>query len=146
MGLDSLLKTEMLRQARRATKADLTDVAKKLNAQRKEIVGLKRQLAALTKAVKQLGRAATKASGRALATGAEQGDQKLRFRASGFAALRQKLSLTQAEMSRLVGVSPITILKWEKGAARPRASQLAAISAVRKMGKRAARAQLDKRG
>ena len=51
MSFNSLFKTEMIRQAKRATKADLDDAFKKLNAQRKELVALKRQVADLTKAV-----------------------------------------------------------------------------------------------
>lgn len=133
MSLDKLLKAEMLRQSKRATKADLGDVTKKLNAQRKEIVALKRQVSELTKAMKKVSRLAPQNGPRVEAT---QNDQKLRFRAPGFASLRQKLGLTQAEMARLIGVSALSVLKWEKGASRPRASQLAAIAAVRKMGKR----------
>ncbi|MEY2622313.1 MAG: hypothetical protein RIT26_2133 [Pseudomonadota bacterium] len=133
MSLDKLLKAEMVRQSKRATKADLGDVSKKLNAQRKEIAALKRQVSELTRAMKQVARLAPKTGPRVETTDSEQ---KLRFRAPGFASLRQKLGLTQADMARLIGVSSLTVLKWEKGASRPRASQLAAIAAVRKMGKR----------
>ncbi len=142
MGLDSLLKTEMARQAKRSLKADMVDVSKKLNAQRKEIIALKRQLTDLSKAIKKIGRLAPKTPTRVEAV---DSDQKLRFRAAGFASLRKKLGVTQAEMARLVGVSTITVLKWEKGSTRPRASQLASIAAVRKMGKREARTKLDGR-
>lgn len=143
MSLDSLLKTEMARQAKRSLKADMADVTKKLNAQRKEIIALKRQLADLTKAIKKMGRLASKSPSRVEAV---DSDQKLRFRASGFASLRKKLGVTQSEMARLVGVSTITVLKWEKGATRPRAAQLAGIAAVRKMGKRQVRDKLDAQG
>jgi len=59
--------------------------------------------------------------------------------AFGLAALPRcgkKLGLTANEMGALIGVSGQSIYKWEQGKAKPRASQLKAISAVRKMGKR----------
>jgi DNA-binding transcriptional regulator YiaG len=39
-------------------------------------------------------------------------------------------------MGALLGVTGQSVYKWEKGTARPRASQLKAIAAVRKMGKK----------
>ncbi|MFM6992100.1 MAG: helix-turn-helix domain-containing protein [Rhodoferax sp.] len=54
----------------------------------------------------------------------------------GFAALRKKLGLSAADMGKLLGVSAQSIYHWETGKTKPHASQLAAISAVRKMGKK----------
>ena len=135
MSFNSLFKAEMIRQAKRATKGDLDDAIKKLNAQRKEIVALKRQVADLTKAVKKIG---GQAPAKVKPVEAIDSDQKLRFRADGFASLRRKLGVTQSQMAQLLGVSTLTVLKWEKGTTRPRASQLATIAAVRQMGKREA--------
>ncbi|MGZ5196264.1 MAG: hypothetical protein ACXWB8_12570 [Ramlibacter sp.] len=42
----------------------------------------------------------------------------------------------------MLGVSGQSIYKWEEGKTRPRASQLPAIAALRKMGKREANARL----
>jgi len=47
-------------------------------------------------------------------------------------------------MGTLLGVSAQSIYHWETGKTKPRQSQLAAIAAVRKMGKREAMAQLAK--
>ena len=41
-----------------------------------------------------------------------------------------------------VGVSGLTVYNWEAGTARPRASHLAAIAALRSMGKKEAAARL----
>ena len=62
--------------------------------------------------------------------------ENLRFRVSGFGTLRKKLGVTANEMGVLLGVSGQSVYKWEQGKAKPRASQLKAIAAVRKMGKR----------
>lgn len=61
---------------------------------------------------------------------------------AGFAALRKKLGISAAEMGKLLGVSAQSVYHWETGKTKPRASQLAAISAVHKMGKREIAAKL----
>jgi DNA-binding transcriptional regulator YiaG len=45
-------------------------------------------------------------------------------------------------MGALVGVSAQTVYNWEAGKSRPRQQQLAAIAAIRKLGKREAQARL----
>jgi DNA-binding transcriptional regulator YiaG len=45
-------------------------------------------------------------------------------------------------MGALLGVTAQSVYKWEDGKARPRATQLQAIAAVRKLGKRAAAQRL----
>lgn len=59
------------------------------------------------------------------------------------AALRKKLGISAAEMGKLLGVSAQSVYHWETGKTKPRASQLQAIAAVRKMGKRAVAAKLE---
>ncbi|MBU3710747.1 MAG: helix-turn-helix transcriptional regulator [Limnohabitans sp.] len=56
--------------------------------------------------------------------------------------LRKKLGISAAEMGQLLGVSAQSVYHWETGKTKPRASQLAAIAAVRKLGKRAVAAKL----
>ena len=53
------------------------------------------------------------------------------------------LGLTQAELATLLGVSYLSVHKWEGGKAQPRAVQLQKIAAVMKMGKREAAKQLQ---
>ena len=72
----------------------------------------------------------------------EESGTSLRFRVAGFAALRKKLNISAAEMGQLLGVSAQSVYHWETGKTKPRASQLAAIAAVRKLGKRAVAAKL----
>jgi DNA-binding transcriptional regulator YiaG len=94
----------------------------------------------------RIGRAQTANQGSttaASATATEEDDNpRLRFRAAGFATLRKKLGLSAAEMGKLIGVTQQTVYHWEKGQARPRASQLQNIAAIRKLGKRGAAAKL----
>ena len=113
---------------------------KKASAQyRSEIAALKRRIASLEASVKR------SPGGRAQKPVAvEEGGESpsLRFRVAGFAALRKKLGLTAAEMAKLLGVSAQSVYLWETGKTKPRASQLLAVSAVRKMGKKEVAAKL----
>jgi DNA-binding transcriptional regulator YiaG len=126
------LKSEIGRIAKKETRAE-TSALKKSNAQfRSEIAALKRRVSELESLAKKL----HKQNPQTRPSEAANPTENLRFRVDGFAALRKKLGLTANEMGALVGVSGQSIYKWEQGKAKPRASQLKAISAARKMGKR----------
>ncbi len=58
-------------------------------------------------------------------------------------AQRDRLGFSAAKYAKLVGVSELTIYNWEKGETRPRKEQLAALAAVRGIGKREALAKLE---
>jgi DNA-binding transcriptional regulator YiaG len=133
-----LLKSEISRIARREVRAE-TEALKKASAHyRSEIAALKKRIADLESALKKLG----KAGKRTPAAADESEPQALRFRAGGFASLRQKLGLSAAEMAGLLGVSAQSVYHWESGKSKPRAAQLVAIAQVRKLGKREAAALL----
>jgi DNA-binding transcriptional regulator YiaG len=126
------LKSEIGRIAKKEARAE-TSTLKKSNAQfRSDIAALKRRLSQLESLAKKLHKQIPPSRPLEASTSSEN----LRFRVEGFAALRKKLGLTANEMGAIVGVSGQSIYKWEQGKAKPRASQLKAISAVRKMGKR----------
>lgn len=127
------LKTEIGRIAKKEARAETATLKKSSAQYRSEIAALKRRVASLESMVKQL----TKSAAKAKPIEREDPEQtSLRFRVGGFASLRKKLGLSAAEMGRLLGVSGQSVYHWEAGKSRPRASQLAAIAAVRKMRKR----------
>ena len=64
------------------------------------------------------------------------GADKFRFRASGMASNRKRLGLSAADFGLLVGASGQSVYAWEQGKARPRGKNLAAIAALRGVGKR----------
>jgi DNA-binding transcriptional regulator YiaG len=66
----------------------------------------------------------------------------VRFSAKGLASQRQRLGLAAAEMGLLLGVSAQTVYNWEAGKSRPRQQQLAAIAALRGLGKRQVKVRL----
>lgn len=137
------LKSEIARIARKELRGE-TRALKKANAQyRADIAALKRRLADAERALARLAKGAGKAAARNPSE-ADEGSpaQGLRFRVAGFASLRKKLGLSAAEMGKLIGVSAQSVYHWETGKSRPRAAQLAAIAAVRKLGKREVVARL----
>lgn len=134
----SFLKTEISRIARKEIRAE-TQTLKKASAQyRSDIAALKRRIREQDLLIAKL----RKGQSAAVDNEASSESPKLRFRADGFATLRTKLGLSAAEMGKLLGVSLQTIYHWEKGQSKPRASQMQAISEVRKLGKRGAAERL----
>lgn len=133
------IKGEISRIARKEVRAE-TQALKKASAQyRKEIAALKRRIISLEGSLKNASRGGAE---KAAAVQVERESPTLRFHVGGFAALRKKLGVSAAEMGKLLGVSAQSVYHWEAGKTKPRASQLLAISVVRKMGKKEVAARL----
>ena len=135
----SVLKDEILRLARKEVRRELEGLKKASAQYRSDIAALKRQVIALEK---QQARIAKKVPGKVAAAADGERTTKFRFSAKRLAAQRAKLGLSAGDMGTLIGVSAQTIYNWEAVKSRPRQSQLAAIAAVRKMGKREIQAQM----
>lgn len=134
------LKAEISRIARKELKGELEAVKKAAAAHRHEIAALKRRIQELERGAKRSARAKP-----AVSVSSESGEERhLRFSATRFAAQRQKLGLSAADFAKLLGVSSLSVYKWEKGETRPRQAQLQAIAAARGLGKREAAARLEK--
>jgi DNA-binding transcriptional regulator YiaG len=128
------LKEEITRLARKELKANTESLKKAVASYRSEIAALKRRVAQL----ERQGKRTTKAVSQALSSEPQEEATNLRFRVDGFKAHRERLGLSAADYAALIGVSALSVYKWESGQARPRARYLAAIAAVRNMGKREA--------
>lgn len=128
------LKSEIQRIARKETRAETSLLRKSTATYRAEIASLKRRVLVLEATLKKLSRSATT---KPTAPESEEATS-LRWRAPGFASLRKKLALSAGDMGKLLGVTGATVYAWETGKSKPRATQLAAIARVRKLGKRAA--------
>lgn len=135
----SVLKEEIARVARKEVRADTQPLKKSSASHRSDIAALKRRIAALEQMVRRLGKRAG-----ATTVEAEAGPPagSFRFSASGLMAQRKRLGLSAAEAGKLLGVSDQSVYKWENGKTRPRASQFAAIAALRGMSKKQAAARL----
>lgn len=135
----SVLKSEISRVARKELRGENQALKKAVSHYRSEIADLKRRMHALEQQVKRLGKSAAKS---APAPDESASSQGIRFSAKGFAAQRQRLGLSAAALAKILGVSALSVYKWESGSTRPRAKQLEAIATLRGMGKREAAARL----
>lgn len=148
--LADTLKAEIARIARKELKGELQLLRKAVAHHRGEIAALKREIKALQSSGRQLQRdlnRPVRPPARPTAPGAAEaprrrGRQPAPYSAPAFAATRQRLGLTQAQMGRLLGVSPLSIYKWETGQVMPRAAQLAKIAGLKKVGVREARRRI----
>jgi DNA-binding transcriptional regulator YiaG len=135
----SAFKEEVTRLARKELRSNTNSLKKAVAKYRSEIAALKRRIEQLERQQKR----GTKAAPAAAAADAEASDSQYRWRAAGFAQHRKRLGLSAADCAKLLGVSPLTVYKWESGQTRPRASHLPAIARLRAMGKREATRRLD---
>jgi len=139
----TVFKAEITRLARKEAREASDGLKRAVAAQRTEIAGLKRRLQQLESAVKKLAKGAGAV---AVAPGApEPGESSaagLRFRAKGMAANRKRLGLSAADFGVLVGATGQSVYAWESGKAKPRPESLAAIAALRGIGKFEAEARL----
>lgn len=135
----SVLKSEIARLARKELRVETESLKRAVTAYRSEIAALKRRMAVLERQAKRTAKRSISESAR------EPTEQDVRFRFSpkGFAKHRQRLGLSAADYGALLGVSALSVYKWEAGQARPRDRYLPAIASVRKLGKREALARLQ---
>lgn len=128
-----VLKNEIARIVRKELRGEFQATKKAVSAYRSQIAQLKRQVKSLEQQLKKT----SKGAGKAAAEQTEDGDAtKIRFSAKGLAGQRKRLGLSVAAAAKLLGVSAQSVMNWESGKTRPRESQLGAIAALRKMGKK----------
>ena len=140
----AVLKEEIRRLARREIKVQVGKTQKAAVQYRRDIAKLKRLLGEQEKELKRLQREIQQHGGEPQA--AEEPLEGVRFSSRSVKAQRQRLGLSAADYGQLVGVSGLTIYNWEHEKARPRKAQLAALVAVRGIGKREALKKLAAAG
>lgn len=143
----SVLKAEISRVARKEVRAETEGLKKTASAQRAEIISLRRRIQELEKQLKVLARSAPRGGAlKASAAPAAESDgdaSGLRFRAKGMATNRKRLGLSADDFGILVGATGQSVYSWERGKSKPRAKNLAAIAALRGIGKREGAARVE---
>ncbi|NWJ41015.1 MAG: helix-turn-helix transcriptional regulator [Geothrix sp.] len=134
----SVLKEEVVRLARKELRTATEGLKKAAAAHRTEIAALKRRILVLEKG---LARGEKKRAAAPVET--PEDATRIRFSAKRLARQREKLGLSAADMGLLLGVSAQTVYNWEAEKSRPRRSQLAAIAALRGIGKRQVKVRLE---
>ena len=141
MNIAAVLKSEIVRLARKELRSQTQALKKAASNHRSEMAALKRRVQELERHVRREAKAA-QPQGR----GTEPRDAEtrvLRFSAKGLAAQRKRLGLSASDVGLLVGASGQSVYNWESGQVRPRSAQLPAIVALRKMGRREVAARLE---
>jgi len=158
--LVAALKTEIVQVAQKTLRDEAQQFKKTTAAYHREIAALQRRIDSLERLLGSLrgkripstaphgakalprARRAPHAPRPPSGSASEDTGPALRFSAKGFTKLRQRLGLSATAMGTLLGVTAQSVYKWEDGKARPRATQLQSIAAIRKLGKRAAAQRL----
>ncbi|MEM9415460.1 MAG: helix-turn-helix transcriptional regulator [Planctomycetota bacterium] len=148
--LATVLNDEIRRLARKEIREQVGKTIKQVASQRKEIISLKRQQAAMQKRIDFLEKREKRRleqpdapRPRVAAAANAEAESTPRFSPKWLASHREKLGLSAADYALLVGCSPLSIYKWEKGENTPRAKQRESLAAIRGLGKREAIRQLE---
>lgn len=113
-----------LRKASAQFRREIAELKRRNSKARAEIAGLQRRLS------KEVSPSVTEV-------------EKIRFSARSVKAQRKRLVISAADYGKLVGVSAVTVYSWEHGISRPRKAQVAALAAVRRLGKTEVRKRLE---
>jgi DNA-binding transcriptional regulator YiaG len=131
----TVIKSEISRVSRKEVRGETQSLKKSVSQYRTQIAELKRRMKVLEQQVRTLSKVTARAGVSQAEVEAEPAT-KVRFSAKSLIAQRRRLGLSAAALARLLGVSSLSVYKWESGNTRPRAKQVEAIAALRGMGKR----------
>lgn len=145
------LKREIARVARKELRAEIAALRKTSALHRTEVSALKKQVQALQSDVRKLSKSlaeklqVSRSSAPESVPAFPEGrpGRKAVFTAERLKAQRVRLGLTQDQMAKLLGVSSLSVWKWESGGATPRASRVPQLLQRLSLGKREAQAILD---
>ena len=129
----SLLKSEIIRLARKEVRSEIESLKKASASYRSDLAALKKEVRSLHAELKRISRTAKPHISEVA------GDETpMRFRAASMKAHRKKLKLSAKDYGLLIGASMLSVYKWEDGKVKPRAGALANIAEVLTIGKREA--------
>ena len=139
--LQSVLRQEIQRLARREVRSELEATKKAVAHHRREIAELKRRNTALERTVSYLqSRETTRMKAPPLNAEPPKGT---RYSVRSLLAQRRRSGLSQTDYASLVGVSSSTIYNWESGSTKPSGRHLATLVSLRGMGKREAQKRME---
>ena len=116
------LKAEIARVARKEIRSETESLKKAVTAYRKEIASLKKRMQGLERQAKVAGHRRSEPATPERDSLADS--PQLRFSPGRLAKQREKLGLSAADFAKLLGVSALSVYKWESGKSRPRRAQL----------------------
>ncbi len=133
-------KAEVVRIARKEIRKEVEALRKAVAGHRAEIASLKRRAQSAEEGLRQFKKGAPSAAPKAEHNPAPR---TRRFSPKTLQSQRKRLGLSADDVGRLVGASGQSIYNWESGSAVPRQKHLAAIGALKTLGKKSAAAHLE---
>ena len=131
----NVLKSEIARIAKKQLRLELVNMKKAHASFRTDIARLKRLVQALEKSARLSAKSRQKSPE---ARPTDPTTTSSRFSAKSLASQRRRLGLSAADCGLLIGSSGQAVYNWEAGKARPNARNLAAIAALRTLGRKSA--------
>ena len=140
----TVLREEILRLARKAVRDGTRKLSDDSATMKHDVADLKRRVTALERENRWLRSIADSYREQEVAPNEEE-VEKARITGRMVEKLRDKFNMTQAEFAMLVGVTPVTVLKWEHtdGKLSLRGGSKAALVELRKLTKREAQERLE---
>ena len=113
----------------RKLQKQVTELRRQASGHKRVLAGIRRRISGLRSGMRQAGAAVVRRGG------PQMSPQAIR-------AVRDRMRMTREQFARLVGVSPGSIFGWESGRTQPRRGAVGRLAELRKVGVRAARAQV----
>ncbi len=139
--LESTIKSEIQRLAKREIRSTFLPLRKEVRAMRLRVSGLSKGITSLNRVTKELHLGEVKP--KLDATPEEV--KASRLTPDRIRGLRKKLGISMRDLGVLTGSSLGAILSWEKGKFKPRGDKKAALVALRKLRKREVRKMLTEK-
>ena len=134
----TVLKQEIRRLAKKEITLVAADQSRQIRGLKANVRDLRKQVAALERTTRTLA-----ASRQQSAPQTESEEKSIRISAKSIRSHRKRLGLTQAQLSKLLGVSTASVTFWESGRTSPRGKNRQAIAELRTMGSRDAKVLLE---
>jgi len=131
--IESMIKAEIQRLARREIRSTFRPLKREVRSMRLKLSGLMKGFGTLNRITKEQ---AQRAKEQFKLEASPEEIKVARFSPARIRALRIKKGLSQKELGMLVGVSLGTVVLWEKGKITPKAERKGVLVALRKIGKR----------
>jgi DNA-binding transcriptional regulator YiaG len=142
--LEGMIKSEILRLAKRETRKVSLPLSKDVRTLKSVVSQLRKSVSTLEKLAAQQQKELRK--GKVPLEAAPDEVKKSRFSPRLIRNLRKRLGITQKEMAILAGVTVGAIYQWEQGIFEPRGQKKGVLVALRKLGRRAVKKLLEEKG
>jgi DNA-binding transcriptional regulator YiaG len=139
--LQAVLREEIQRLARREVRSELQATKKAVSQYRRDIAQLKRTFADFDRRLQYL--ESCEAERLKAGPPAKEPPEGTRFSPTALRNRRERLDLSREDFADLAGVSASTVYNWESERTKPSGEHLAALVALRNIGKREAQRRLE---